>query len=36
MWDEARGDLRTVLDAWAFIKDTRRGIPATAATKSSM
>jgi len=27
MWDEARGDLRTVLDAWAFIKDTETWYP---------
>jgi len=27
MWDESRGDLRTVLDAWAFIKDTETWYP---------
>jgi hypothetical protein len=27
MWDESRGDYRTVLDAWAFIKDTETWYP---------
>ena len=27
MWDESRGDFRTVLDAWAFIKDTETWYP---------
>jgi hypothetical protein len=27
MWDETRGNFRTVLDAWAFIKDTETWYP---------
>jgi peptidase M1-like protein len=27
MWDDSRGDYRTVLDAWAFIKDTETWYP---------
>ena len=27
MWDEQRGDLKTVLDAWAYIKDTETWYP---------
>ncbi len=27
MWDDSRGDFRTVLDAWAFIKDTETWYP---------